>query len=536
MPALRTVAGMTLLSRIAGLARDAVCSRVFGAGPVWSSFALAFMLPNLFRRLFGEGALSAAFIPEYAQALKRDPDAARRLASAVVGALLLGLGILTLVGEIILFALLEFSSLGETGGFAIRLAMIMLPYMPLVCATAILGGMLQTHNAFAATAAAPILLNVAIIAAATTFAWGLGATLETAAFAVSAAVVLAGVVQLAWAAVQLRRHVRWTRNLAGVGPQARRLFRRMVPVIIGLGALQISTMIDGLIAGWPVLFGPTIALPGLGAMAYPLDEAANSILFFTQRLYQFPLGVFGIALATAVFPALSRHSDEPEEFTATLRRGVRLSLFIGIPAAVGLCFVRTDLAAVVLGGGRFDAAAIERVSFVLLGYAPAIWAYCLSHVLTRAFYARGDTATPMRAALGAVAANVALNLALIWPLAEAGLAWATSISAIGQAAALFILLERSTPGALADAALRGSAIRSFILSAAMAAGLVLVAWLMPSREEAPAWTSRLVSLLTLCGFGAALFLGGAWIAGAPEVRWLLERAEADEPASAGPGG
>jgi len=158
----RVVSGLTVVSRISGLARDAACSRIFGAGPVWSAFAFAFLIPNLFRRLFGEGALSAAFVPLYAQTLKRDPAQADRYASAVLAATLAGLGLIMLIGEALILVLLTATPMGESGGLALRLTMIMLPYMPMVCATALLGGMLQCRDRFGPTASAPIVLNLAL--------------------------------------------------------------------------------------------------------------------------------------------------------------------------------------------------------------------------------------------------------------------------------------------------------------------------------------------------------------------------------------
>lgn len=526
-PALRVVSGLTLLSRVAGLARDAVCSRIFGAGPVWSAFAFAFLLPNLFRRLFGEGALSAAFLPEYAQLQKNDPALARRFASATMGVLLVVLGALTLLGELLLLFLLVGTPLGQHGALALKLAMVMLPFMPLVCASAILGGMLQTHGRFGPTAASPVLLNLFIIAAAAVWAWGLGADLVTTVFAVAISVVLAGAAQVAWSLLALRRNQQWTTSLAGASAPVRRMAVRMGPVIIGLGALQINTLLDGLIASWPILVGPTISLPGLGRVDYPLDESSNAVLFFTQRLYQFPLGVFGIALATAIFPALARESDEPERFSDTLRRGVRLSLFIGLPASMGLAFVRHDLAAVILGGGAFVAEDIDRVAFVLLGYSPAIWAYMLSHLFSRAFYALGDTATPMRISLLTVGVNLALNLVLIWPLAEAGLAWATSICAVGQCLALGWLLARRSGRAVIDPVGRGAVGRAIGLTLAMAIALGALLLLLPGAAERPEWTARALTLAAMVAVGAVVYLAGARALGMSEPGWLLERRRPD---------
>lgn len=523
--AARTVAGVTALSRVFGLVRDAVCSRIFGAGPVWSAFAFAFVIPNLFRRLFGEGALAAAFIPEYARLREQDPPLADRFASATTALLLLLLAGLTLLGELLLLTLLRTLEFDQAGALAIRLTMVMLPFMPLVCMTALLGGVLQTHDRFAPTAAAPILLNVGMIGGALLGGALLGAALETTAMLVAIGVVLAGVAQVAWSLHALRGRMRWTRVFDGARAPLRTLLKRMGPSVVALGALQLSTLIDALIASWPILVGPTITLPLLGERAYPLDEASNAVLFFTQRLYQFPLGVFGVALATAVFPALARAARDAPLFGATLARGVRLALFIGIPASVGLIAVRTDLARVILGGGLFGASDVQRVSLTLLGYAPGVWAYATTQVYTRSFFALGDTLTPMRVALITVGANLILNLALIWPLGEAGLAWSTSITGAGQCLALALLARRR---AHADhSVLWRSAGWTCALAAAMALALAGASLVWPSPAS-PAWAISLLRLLTLVALGGGVFVALALAASRPELRWLAQRRTAPE--------
>ncbi len=515
------VASLTGLSRVAGLARDAVCSRVFGAGPVFSAFVAAFTIPNLFRRLFGEGALSAAFIPEYARLSAADPALAARYASAVVGVTVAALGAVTIVGECALLALLLFSPLRETGALTLWLSVVMLPYMPLVCASALLAGMLQAHGRFGPPAAAPIILNLFMIAAAGAFMMGRSDDLVGAAFAVSASVLAAGVVQCVWSLGALRGRHAWGRGMGGVGAPLRRTIRQAIPVLIGLGALQFSSFMDQLIAAWPVVFGPTFGAIGLPDVAYPLDERANSVLFFAQRLYQFPLGVFGIAIATAVFPALSRSAGDAEGFTATLRRGLRLSAFIGLPATAGLIAVRGDLTAVVYEGGRFEAGDAARVSATLLGYAVAVWAYTLSHTLTRAFYALGDMRTPMRLALGAVALNLVLNLTLMWPLREAGLAWATAISAILQCVALLAMSAKRLHHPALERQETIGLLWSLGLTLLMAGALGLLS-LAPLPGDS--WAGRLLRLTITVALGGGVYIACAFLTKRPELRWLRERA------------
>ncbi len=276
----RTVTLLTLLSRVTGLARDASLSRVFGAGALMDAFFFAFMVPNLFRRLFGEGALAAAFLPVYAQLERDDPAQARRLASLTLAWLMTILGIVTLAGELILFLI---SAAGDHGNLAVWLMMVMLPYMPLVCLVAVLGAMLHVHGRFGPTAAAPIVLNLCIIAAALGLPLILDVGEDRARTAhvgiVAASVVLAGVFQVIWSMAALRREKWWVRDVTGARPALRRVLVQAGPMIVGLGVLQLNTFFDGLIASYPTTIGPTIF-----GIEYPLAEGAMASVSFAQRL------------------------------------------------------------------------------------------------------------------------------------------------------------------------------------------------------------------------------------------------------------
>ena len=439
----RTVAGLTLVSRVFGLVRDLVTVRVFGDTAVGSAFAAAFAIPNMFRRLFGEGALSAAFIPEYTRMADDDPKKADAFASLTIGLLALVTGVITIVIELGLLAAVMYSSDDPDRAYSLKLVMVMLPFMPVVCVAAILGGMLQSHGRFGPWAAAPILLNICIIAAALPFFFVENADAAMWAYPIGIAAVLSAVLQVVWSVWCLRGSVKWTIGVSQARVEARAMLWRMVPVLIGLGTLQLNSFADTVIAMYPNWVGPTIF-----GHDYPLDESSNAILFYAQRLYQFPLGVFGIAVATAAFPALSRVAKDKARFGEMLRRGVRLSLYIGLPASVGLLVVGPGLIQVMYSGfgsgdgNGFSDEGIARASAVLMGYAIAVWAYSLNQLFTRAFYASGDTKTPMKIALVMVGFNVCLNVVLIWWFREAGLAWSTAICAIGQTVGLMIAAKR----------------------------------------------------------------------------------------------
>ncbi len=512
--AVRTVSGLTLVSRVMGLVRDLATVRIFGDTAVGSAFAAAFAIPNMFRRLFGEGALSAAFLPEYARLDEREPDAAGAFARLTLLMLALVTGGLTVLIELGVLAALLLSPTDAERDLSLRLVMLMLPYMPLVCLAAIMGGMLQAHGRFAVWAAAPIILNLFVIGACAPYWLVEGSTPAGWAYVIGIAAVAAGAVQTLWSWAALRRRVRWGAASAEAWSRVRAMLWRMGPVLIGLGTLQLNALVDTLIAMWPVWVGPEIA-----GRAYPLDEASNAVLYYAQRLYQFPLGVFGVAVATAVFPALSRASDDDGRFLGTLRKGVRLSLFIALPASLGLALVREDLVATLYSGlgDGFSDEGVRRAGWVVLGYSVGVWAYSLNQIWTRAFYARGDTATPMRIAIAMVGLNVVLNLILIWRLREAGLAWGTSIAAITQCVLLGLMARRRF-GADADAAARSSIARTVLLTIAM--GTVVVG-VMLAWPEPMSWGGHAARLAAGVVVGGGVYGLLSLALRAPELSWLL---------------
>ncbi len=396
----RTFSLLTLASRVTGLIRDAALSRVFGAASVMDAFFFAFMIPNLFRRLFGEGAVSAAFLRAYAKLDKSDPPAARRLATLTVAIMIVGLGGITVAGELLLLGSLRFGDSEQH--LVVRLTMITLPYMPMVCLVAILGSMLQVHGRFAPTAAVPIVMNVCQVAAVVGLVELFGAQNKGGHItAVSASLLVAGVLQLAWMTWALRGR-RWlVRDARRAREPMKGVLRQAGPMILGLGVLQLNVFLDGLIASYPTTVGPTVF-----GVEYPLAQGAMAAVSYAQRLYQFPLGVFGIAIATAIFPALARQSDDHEAFCDILRRGLRLVVFLGLPASAGLMLIGPSLVRVIYEHGLFGAGDSRRVAFVLYGYAAGVWAYSMIHVLTRAFYARGDSKTPVKVAVCMVVLNL----------------------------------------------------------------------------------------------------------------------------------
>jgi putative peptidoglycan lipid II flippase len=544
----RTFTILTLVSRVTGLLRDATLARAFGVGPVMDAFAFGFMVPNLFRRLFGEGALTASFLPIYAKAEQADAARARRFASMTLVLMAIVLNLVVLVGELALLGLhaslpereVLFASPIIVGGtvvfpmgerlpqLGVELLMVMLPYMPLVCMVAVLGAVLQTHDRFGPTAASPLILNLMIVATALGLMpifHGVNTAMQgTHATLVGASVVVAGVLQLAWclwaartAGLSLREGLAALRDRTDAAwSMLREMLAKAMPMMLGLGVLQLNTFLDGLIASWPTVMGPTIF-----GVPFPLGEGAMAALGNAQRLYEFPLGVFGLAVANAIFPVLSRQSEDRSGYLATLHRGLRQTFFIGVPASIGLMLVARPAVAVVLEGGRFTLEDTQRVAFILIGYAPAIWSYSAVNVLIRAFYALGDSRTPTRVAVAMVGLNLLLNLTLIWtPLEEAGLAWSTAICSIFQCFILMRILSARV-GTVLDVDVVGSVARIAAITALMAGAMLATSVLLPPVHAG--WSGAFVELAILMTVGAVVVLGTARLARMPELRWALGR-------------
>jgi putative peptidoglycan lipid II flippase len=371
-------------------------------------------------------------------------------------------------------------------------------------------------------------LNISLVIAVCIAWWKGNGTVDGSTIGIVGwGVVFAGVAQAIWTLWEVRRTSPSIDASTTADRRAERRarfgFRRVVfqalPMVLGLGVLQLNTFLDGLIASWPTIVGPTI----LG-YPYPLEDTAMATLGYAQRLYEFPLGVFGIAVATAIFPQLARERDDATRFAATLRRGLRLAMFIGLPASLGIAVVRRPFVAVVYEGMAFDSKDVEIVAFVLLGYAVAIWSYSINHILIRAFYARREPMTPVRIAIGMVLLNLTLNLALVFttPLGVAGLAWSTAICAMIQSLILGRVLA-SRSGKLADRLVVGSVLKTVICTAAMLVAVVVSMNVIPFEVITGAWFSAFVELSSLAVIGGAVFIVTALALRMPELGWALGR-------------
>jgi putative peptidoglycan lipid II flippase len=489
----RVIGAITFVSRILGLVREMIVAQYFGAGPVLAAFKYAFVLPNLFRKLLGEGALSAAFIPMYTRAMRQsDGRSHTAFASAAVTLQLVILIAITLVGEAVLWGTWRFATLRSETELAVKLAMVMLPYVVFVCAAALLGGILQVHRRFIATTATAILLNVLMIVAIMLVARA-GFDLKSdegqreAVWWLAVSVLVAGAAQTAllvpslWASgfrFHLTTHF-WT-------PEVRRMLSLTVPVALGLGVMQIGVVADKQIAliCSPQEFGETVGRFLGITFTLPMERGALVRLDWAQYLYQFPLGVFGVALATAIFPQLSGDAigleKDSAQFRSILARGIKASLFIGLPASVGMAIVALPAVRLLFERGQFtyhDSILTARSTAI---YSSVIWAFSVQQILNRGYYALHDMRTPLIWAAINLVMNLAVELPLLWtPLGESAMAVGTLVSFLVQTLAMTFLLARRVGLPLGE--LRPEVSKMLLATAVMAIACAPVRWGVPWR-------------------------------------------------------
>lgn len=429
------VSAMTLLSRLLGFVRDQVFAISFGAGPLTDAFFVAFKIPNFLRRLFGEGAFAQAFVPVFTEYRERRSAAALRdLAAHVCGTLGGVLLVVTTFGVaaaplLVLIFAPGFADDAERYAAAADMLRITFPYIFFISLVAYAGGMLNSGGRFAVPAFTPVLLNVCLIAAALFAA----PHFERPIIALAWGVLAAGVVQLAFqlpflARMGLLPRPRWGWRHSGV----RRILKLMAPAILGSSVAQINLLLDTLIASF-------------------LTAGSVSWLYYSDRLVEFPLGVFGIALATVILPRLSAdHANrDPARFRRALDWALRMAALIAIPAAAGLALLAAPILASLFQYGAFTALDTQMAAASLVAYALGLPGFVFIKILAPGFFARQDTKTPVRIGIVALLSNMILNVLLVVPLVLAdyaaphvGLAAATALSAWLQALMLYRCLRR----------------------------------------------------------------------------------------------
>lgn len=531
--AARLVAGLTVLSRLLGMARD-IAIVALGATRATDAFWTAFSVPNLLRRLFGEGALAAAFVPVFTEVSEAEGwEKARLVLANTAGLLALVLAGLLLLGEAGLLAWLALARPEWDTALLLRLTAIMLPFMFTICLLALGSAALQCKGRFAYPAFAPIVLNVFLIAAATVVHTQIRQRGAVQLTVLAVAVVVAGAVQLAGVAWLLRRAgLSAPLQLRPVMRPVRRVARMLLPMMIPLGVMQFSAFFDRIYAWWMTATPDEPSLSILGwTVQRPLAPGVVTCLYAATRLYMFPLGILAISLATAVFPLMSRYAARKDTLglRATTNRALRLSLFLGVPAGLGLFLLAEPTITLIYRHGRFEDAA--RPAAILRMYTLGMWAYFANHILLRAYYAQTDTRTPIRVTGSLAVVNMLLVVVLVFPLKASGIGLATACTASLNAILLAGLLRRRW-GRLGGRRLALSAARTAVASAVMGGAVLGAQWLLAGPAEAIAtglgrsWVYSAVTVLGAVVAGAGAYLLAALLLRCDELAELLGRAPA----------
>ncbi|MBF0426147.1 MAG: murein biosynthesis integral membrane protein MurJ [Magnetococcales bacterium] len=500
--AVGTISFYTLLSRVLGFARDVVIARGFGSGMDADAFFVAQKLPNFLRRLFAEGAFATAFVPVFSTYKVQDDVAAtRQMVAAVFTALAAILMVVVALGELTMPYLLMviapgFGDTPEKYTLTVDLTRITFPYILLISLVAMVGGVLNSYRRFAVPAATPILLNVFIILGAVFAApW-----FERPSVGLALGILIGGIVQLAVQFPAMTRlgmplGLRWDPR----HPAIRRILTLMGPSVLGVSVAQISLILDTFLASW-------------------LPSGSISYLYYADRLVEFPLGLIGIAMATAILPTLSAKAARNDEqgLNADLAFAMRVVTLINLPASVALIVLREPILVMLFQGGAFSAETTAATSQALLAYSSGLIAFTGVKVVAPAFFARHDTRTPVRVAIVCLVINMVLNVILMFPLKHVGLALATTLTSYLNVSLLLFYLHRQTGFRLGGAFLV-TIVKTLLASLVMGVGL--------------AWGVGLFWHSGLSTFKQALILPAIMVGGMVlyvVAAWVLRMSEIDD--------
>ena len=495
---------MTMLSRIAGYVRDNLQATILGAANSSDAFVIAYRIPNMLRRLVGEGALTSAFVPTFARYMKKeDRHALWRFAGSVAYALTLLLAAIVVLGIVFSPLLVRvlawgFSVSPQKLDLTIALNRLMFPYIFFISLAALASGILNAFDVFALPAFTPVLLNLAIIACALL----LGHTFADPSYGFAIGVLIGGILQIAVQVPSLLRHgldLRPPRPLDWEG--LREVGRLILPRLFGVGITQINLVVDS-------------------NFATSLRSGSVSFLYYATRVTELTLGVFAISLSTVILPGLSRAAAERDRtrVVETLSTAMRLLIFITVPATVGLVVLRVPIVHVLFERGRFGPADTIFTASALAYYAIGLLPYAAVNVQATAFYAHRDTRTPVKVGALTFFLHLGLNFALRGPMAHDGIALSTSLSAFADSILLAWLLRRRA-GEYLDRAVALTAARTLLASGAMAAALLLGLQRVEIRAI-QGIALKAAALGGLIGGGAVVFLAVSVISGSEEVRLL----------------
>ncbi len=502
------VGGMTLLSRVMGMVREILYAALFGAGAVNDAFRIAYSIPYFFRRVLGEGAMAAYFLPTFVDIRENQgPEKAWRLANNVFNTLgLIALGLAGLVAvfapQIIRVIAPGFAKMGNLG-LAIDLTRIMIPFMMTMTLAAILMAILNAYHKFALPSSGTIILNLVFITGLYTIVPLFGNVPVEMIYGVGLVIVIGGFFQITALGTGVRRQGgRWKPIVNLKAPGLKMVLKLMVPALFGMAVVRVNLLIDN-------------------ALASLLGEGMISSLNYAERLLQFPMGVFGVALSTAILPTLSRFAAKGKltELRDTMNYALRMAMFVAIPASVGIMILREPLVALFFQRGAFDALATHNTSWALLFYAAGLMGYIGVAVVVPVFYAQKDTKTPVIVGSIAVAVNIVGDFALMGPLRQGGLALASAVASFVNLGLLLIVMRRRV-GQIGFSRVFKSGLK--LLAAAGTMGAALWVWLEVSGFTAE--TSTFMEKLTVGGggiaVGAVIFILVAWALRSSELKEL----------------
>lgn len=491
------IACMTMISRVFGFIRDMVTAQFFGAGLFSDAFFVAFRIPNFMRRLFAEGSFSQAFVPVLSEYQKqKSPEEIKVFINSMAGTLSAVLFIVTCLGIVLAPWVIRLFAAGYVPGserydLAVMMLRITFPYLMLISLTAFAGAILNTYSRFWVAAFTPVFLNISMICAAIFLAPHLHVPIVALAWGV----FIAGVVQLLFQIPFLKR--------MGLLPRPKIDFRNsgvtkvlklMVPALFGVSVSQVNLLLDTMFASF-------------------LAVGSVSWLYFSDRLMEFPLGVFGVAISTVILPNLSRHhaSEAVEDYSLTLDWALRCVLLIGLPAAVVLAVMSGPLMCTLLQYGKFNGHSVIMASQSLSAFAIGIAPFMLIKILAAGFYAKQDMRTPVRIGIFAMISNMIFNVILIWPLAHIGIALATSLASLVNVGFLYYFLRQKEIYQPRDGWKLFTARLCF-------ANVLLAIWLWVGAGDVQEWIVhhgiwRGIHLAMLLSSAVVVYFVGLWLAG-----------------------
>jgi len=525
----------TMASRLLGVAREAVLARVFGASADASmdAFNVAFRVPNLVRDLFAEGAMTAAFVPTFSRTLNRDGrEAAWRLGNLVINTLVIVTAVLVVIGILFaepitrLLAATDFTSpllrlLGfdapapAATGFAavegklaltVQLTQIMMPFLTTIAVAVAMMGMLNSLNRFFVPALSPAMFNVATIVCAYALVPFMPSIGLAPVAGIAIAAILGGLGQILVQWPSLRREgFRYRPVLDFADPGLREILRLMGPGTLGLAAVQINVVVNT-------------------SLAATQEQGAVSWLQYAFRLMYLPIGLFGVSIATAALPDLSRQATDADKsaMRSTISSGLRLMLMLNVPATIGLMVLARPIVELILEHGRFTSKDTVATAMALMFYAPGLLGYSAVKIASPSFYALRDSRTPVIISIASVTLNLVLNLVLVRVMGYRGLALGTAIAALFNAIALLVLLGRRI-GGLDGTRVTIAMIKITIASAVMGAAALLTSYWLQSVLPGEQWYIRMAQVFGAIGAGIVVLLGSAKVLGISELMTALDR-------------